>query len=295
MVMMRVFVRVAQRGAFAAAADDLRMSRAAVTKHVAALEARTGARLLDRTTRSVSITEAGRAYLERCIECLRAFDDAESAVGEFSRELRGVLRVAAPFDFVRHLRGVFGRLMKQHPALVLDVRFSNRTLDMVDAGIDAYVRVSNVVPAESVARRVATTTLAVWGSRTYFRKHGRPRTPAELAQHRFALFDEPPLIDEVVFERDGERTAVKMRPALVSNSGAATMFAVSEGAALAVLPSFLLPKNRDRIERCLGEWSAGERGVHVVYPARKFAPPKVHAIVALLLATLGPANRDPWL
>src|SRR5262245_20061516 len=94
--MMRVFARVAQRASFTAAAEDLRMSRAAVTKHVAAVEERHGVRLLDRTTRSVNVTEAGRVYLERCLECLQAYDDSEAAIGGLTAEPKGLLRVAAP-------------------------------------------------------------------------------------------------------------------------------------------------------------------------------------------------------
>src|SRR5205809_4412118 len=99
--MMRVFVKVAQRAGFAAAARDLRMSRPSVTKHVRGLESKLGVRLLDRTTRHVGMTEAGRAYLERCLECLQAFDDAEAAVGGLATDPRGLLRVGAPFDFGR--------------------------------------------------------------------------------------------------------------------------------------------------------------------------------------------------
>lgn len=99
---MKIFVRVAQRSGFAAAARDLRMSAAAVTKHVAALETRIGTRLFDRTTRSVGLTEAGRVYLERCMECLQAFEDADASVSELSTEPTGLLRVTAPIDLQRH-------------------------------------------------------------------------------------------------------------------------------------------------------------------------------------------------
>src|SRR5262245_27641754 len=119
---MRVFARVAHRASFSAAAEDLRMSRASVSKHVTAIEERLGARLLDRTTRSVSLTEAGRVYLERCLECLQAYDDSEAAIGSLSAEPRGRLRLAAPFDFNRHLPALITQFMKAHPAIELDLR-----------------------------------------------------------------------------------------------------------------------------------------------------------------------------
>ena len=185
--MMRVFVKVAQRSGFAAAARDLRMSRASVTKHVAAVESRVGARLLDRTTRSVRMTEAGRIYLERCLECLQTFDDAEAAVGGLTTEPRGLLRVAAPFDFGRELRPLISSFMKSYPAIALEVRLSNRTLDMVDEGIDVYLRITNSLGADSIARPLALTRMAVWGSRAYFRRHGRPKRPSDLADHPNAI------------------------------------------------------------------------------------------------------------
>jgi DNA-binding transcriptional LysR family regulator len=292
---MRVFVKVAQRSGFAAAARDLRMSRASVTKHVAAVESRIGARLLDRTTRSVHLTEAGQIYLERCLECLQAFDEAEAAVGGLAKEPRGLLRVGAPFDFSRQLGPLITAFMKGHPAIALDIRLSNRTLDMVNEGLDAYLRITNSLGADSVARPLAVTRLAIWGSRDYFRRHGRPRVPSDLLNHRFAVFDEPPLLDEAVFERDGHRSPVKLRPYVVTNSGILMSNVVCEGLALAALPSFLLPPDRvASLEPVLLDWSIGQRGVYVVYPHRRFVPSKVRIFVDALRTALGEPDRDPW-
>lgn len=293
--MMRVFARVAQRASFTAAAEDLRMSRASVTKHVVAIEQRFGVRLLDRTTRSVSVTEAGRTYLERCLECLQAYDDSEAALGELTAEPKGVLRVAAPFDFNRHFPELVMQFLKAHPAIDLDLRLSNRTLDMVDEGIDVYLRISNALDEQSIARRLATTRLGVWAARGYFRKHPRPRRPSDLAEHRFALFNEPPVLDEWTFERDGKRTKVKLRPSVVANSGEMLVSAVCSGVTMAVLPSFLLtPEHVARIEPVLLEWSLGERGIYAVYPHRRFVPAKVRAFVDYFRAALGDASHDPW-
>jgi DNA-binding transcriptional LysR family regulator len=293
--MMRVFARVAQRASFAAAAEDLRMSRASVTKHVAAIEERHGVRLLDRTTRSVSVTEAGRVYLERCLECLQAYDDSEAAIGGLTAEPRGLLRVAAPFDFNRHFPALIGEFAKAHPGIELDLRFSNRTLDMVDEGIDVYVRIPQALDADLIARRLATTRLGVWGGRDYFRKHARPRSPSDLKDHRFALFNEPPVLDEFTFERDRKRTKVRLCRTVVANSGEMLLAAVCSGATLAVLPSFLLtPDHLAHIEPVLLDWSVGERGIYAVYPHRRFVPSKVRAFVEFFQAALGDGKRDPW-
>ena len=176
--MMRVFARVAQRASFAGAAEDLRMSRASVTKHVAATEERLGVRLLDRTTRSVSVTEAGRVYLERCLECLQAYDDSEAAIGGLTAEPKGQLRVAGPFDLNRHLPDLIAKFMRAHPAIQIDLRLSNRTLNMIDEGIDVYVRITNSIDADLIARPLAITRLGLFGAHSYFSKHPRPRTPS---------------------------------------------------------------------------------------------------------------------
>ena len=133
---MQVFVRVAQHVGFAAAARDLQMSPAAVSKHVNALEASIGTRLLDRTTRRVGLTEAGRVYLERCLECLHAFEDADASMSELAQAPSGVLRVTAPIDFGESLLPVLAAVMNDHPSIVVDLRLSNRVMDMVEEGID---------------------------------------------------------------------------------------------------------------------------------------------------------------
>jgi DNA-binding transcriptional LysR family regulator len=296
--MMRVFARVAQRASFASAAEDLGMSRASVTKHVAAIEERHGVRLLDRTTRSVSMTEAGRVYLERCLECLQAYDDSEAALGDLGTEPRGLLRVAGPFDMNRHLPSLVARFMKQYPAVDVEFLLSNRTLDMVEQGLDVYIRIANTLPQGVVARQLAITTLGLWAAPSYFRHRirKRPRTPADLAEHRFALFNEPPVLDEWLFTRAGKKTKVRLIPRLVTNSGEAHMAAVLEGVTLGLLPSFLLPPDHaKRLEPVLPEWSLGFRPVCAVFPHRRFMPAKVRAFVDFCRKELGESHRDPWL
>jgi DNA-binding transcriptional LysR family regulator len=203
--------------------------------------------------------------------------------------------VAAPFDFNRHLRDLLTRFMKAYPAIEFDLRLSNRTLDMVDEGIDVYLRITNSIDAGLIARPLAITTLGLFGARDYFRKHRRPRAPSDLTQHRFALFNEPPVLDEWTLERRGKRTKVRLRPAIVANSGELAMAAVSGGLAMGVVPSFLLPPEQaDVLEPVMLEWSIGRRGIYAVYPHRRFVPSKVRAFVDFLRAALGNGSRDPW-
>ena len=157
---MQVFVRVAQHSSFAAAARELRISPAAASKQVNALEAHVGARLLDRTTRRVGLTEAGRIYLERCLECLHALEDADASMSELAKAPSGVLRITAPVDFGAPLLPVLNTLMAANESLGIDLRLSNRVMDMVEEGVDVAVRVARSLDARYVARPVARTTSA---------------------------------------------------------------------------------------------------------------------------------------
>lgn len=293
---MRVFARVAQHASFAAAARELRMSPAAVTKHVTALESQLGTRLLDRTTRRVALTEAGRIYLERCLECLQALEDAEASVSELAKEPRGVLRVTAPIDFGDKLQPVLSELLKAQPALRVDLRLSNRVVDLVEEGIDIAVRAAPALDGRYVARPLARVRMAIFGALEYLRVHGRPRRPEDLAAHRTIVFAEPRPLDELVFARAGEETRVKLKPVMTTNSGAAVMAALGQGVGLGAAPSFLAQADLEagRVEPVLLDWSMPEYRIFAVYPHRRFMSPKVSLFLEALRAAFGDGTRDPW-
>lgn len=293
---MKVFVRVAQHAGFAAAARDLRLSPAAVSKHVTALESQIGTRLFDRTTRRVGLTEAGRIYLDRCVECLQALEDADAAVSELAKQPRGVLRVTAPIDFGENLMPVVAELLNTHPGIAIELRLSNRVVDMVEEGIDVAVRVAHSLDGRYVARLLARSRLAFFGSPEYFRKHGRPRKPEDLASHRCVAFAEPKPMDEFVFVRGRKKTRVRFHPVLTTNNGDAMRAALHRAVGVGPLPSFLARADLDvgRIEPILLDWSLPEYGVFAVYPHRRFLSPKVAVFVEALRAEFGDGTRDPW-
>jgi DNA-binding transcriptional LysR family regulator len=295
---MRVFARVAQRAGFAAAARDLRVSTAAVTKHVASLETRVGARLLNRTTRKVSLTEAGRVYLERCLECLQAFEAADASLNELSGAPRGLLRVTAPVEYGNiHLVPIVARFMARYPSVTVDLRLSNRMLDLVEEDIDIALRFAISLDASYVARPLVSTRAAFWAAPSYLRAHGRPRRPEDLAKHPCLVFAEPSPRDEIVFERDGRKTRVKLKTVLVTNSGEAIVVGARMGVGLALLPSMLAAAEYRAgvLEPVLLDWSTFTGRLFTVYPHRRFVAPKVRAFLEMLRAEYGddPA-RDPW-
>ena len=293
---MKVFVRVAQDAGFAAAARHMRISTAAVSKHVSALESQIGARLFDRTTRRVGLTEAGRVYLERCLECLQAFEDADASVSELAKEPTGLLRVTAPIDFGESLLPVLAQVMNANPNIVVDLRLSNRVVDMVEEGIDVGVRIAPSLDGGYVARPLARTRLAIFGAPEYLRRQGRPGKPEDLASHRNLVFTEPRPMQELVFVRASREVRVKVTAVMMSNYGEALMAAARQGVGLAVAPSFLAGKDLEagRLEPVLLDWSLPEYRVFAVYPHRRFVSPKVRVLIEALQAAFGDGTRDPW-
>ncbi len=293
---MKVFVRVAQDGGFATAARGLRVSTATVSKHVSALERELRTRLFDRTTRRVALTEAGRIYLERCLEALHALEDADASVGELAKDPRGVLRVTAPVDFGDHLVGAIADVMNAHPDLTVDLRLSNRVVDMVEEGVDVGIRIAQSLDGRYVARPLARARLSVYASREYLDTHGRPQRPDDLASHRSLVFAEPRLLDSLVFVRARRRAAVKLRVAMSSNSGSALWIAARAGLGLYVCPSFMAGDDvaAGRMEPLLLEWSLPEYCVYAVYPHRRFLAPKVKVFLEAATRRIGDGSRDPW-
>jgi DNA-binding transcriptional LysR family regulator len=293
---MQVFVRVAQHVGFAAAARDLQMSPAAVTKHVTALEARLGTRLFDRTTRRVGLTEAGRLYLERCLECLHTLEDADASVSEFAKAPGGLLRVTAPIDFGDSLVPVLTQVMKDHPNVVVDLRLSNRVVDMVEEGVDIGVRIAPSLDGAYIARPLARVHLLVVGSPGYFRQYGRPERPGDLATHRCFAFTEPRPMLEMPFVQGRREERVKLNVVMMSNNGEALISAVRAGVGLCIVPTFMARRDLDsrRLEVVLADWTLPEYRVFAVYPHRRFVSPKVRVLLEALAATFGDGTTDPW-
>jgi DNA-binding transcriptional LysR family regulator len=293
---MKVFVHVAQQASFAAAARKLRISTASASKRVAALEARIGARLFDRTTRRVGLTEAGRVYLDRCLECLHALEDADASVSELTKTPQGSLRVTAPIDFGEHLMPVLADVMNAYPSLAVDVRLTNRVVDMVEEGIDVGVRVASTLDGHYVARPLARTRLAIFAAPAYLAKFGRPERPEDLARHKNIVFTEPKPRDELLFTRGGRQIRVKVRATLTGNHAAALQVAVHKGVGLAMMPSFVAARDLEAgsIEAVLTDWSLPDLHVFAVYPHRRFVSSKVKVVVEALRAAFGDGSTDPW-
>ena len=291
-----VFVRVVERGSFTLAADDLDLSRAVVSKYLSRLEERLGARLLNRTTRRLSLTEAGAALFEASRGALERIEEAEAAVAQLQSEPRGRLRVSAPMSFgILHLGPALAEFARRHPRVTLDVRLDDRFVNLVEEGVDVAVRIGNLTDSSLVARKLATTKAVACASPGYLAEHGEPETPEDLASHNCLVYSYLSTANVWRFTSpDGREIPVAVNGTFRINNGIVLAEAAVAGHGILVSPSFYVAEllRSGRLKRILGLYRLRELGIHAVYPQRGHVPPKVRAFVDFLAQRFG--RKPDW-
>ncbi|MDX2201889.1 MAG: LysR family transcriptional regulator [Hyphomicrobiaceae bacterium] len=294
---MQVFQRVAALGSLSAAARALHMSQTMATKHVAALEARLGTRLLYRSTRRLTLTEAGRAYLEaseRILADLAAADEAASAAHV---EARGTLRLNVPVSFgILEVAPLLPAFSRRHPGLAVDLGLNDRHVDLLEEGWDMAVRIGSMRDSTMQARRLAPVRLAVCASPAYLAARGIPRAVRDLRHHDCLSYTlaRSMGVGRWAFGRDG-RTLVQVRGSLQANNGDALVAAAVAGQGIIYQPTFLVARELRAgrlVSLPLDKAPFELAGIYAVYPAGRAPPAKVRAMVDFLSASFQPV--PPW-
>ncbi len=233
---MQVFARVAALGSFSAAGRALGLSQTGVTKHVAALEALLGTRLLHRTTRRLTLTETGRSYLEACERILAEIAEAEALVGAEGVEAHGTLRLNVPLSFgVREIAPALAAFSAAHPALTIELGLNDRRVDLIEEGWDLAVRIGALADSGLIARRLASSRLVVCAAPAYLDRHGTPRRPEELKGHNCLGYT----LSDASGWRFGDQ-AYPVSGTLRAPNGAALVAAAVAGLGLVYQPTFLV-------------------------------------------------------
>ncbi len=292
---MRLFRRVVELRRFSAAAHELERSGASVSKEIAALEDHLGARLLHRTTRSLSLTSAGAEYYERCVQILDAIDEAEQALVQQPGTARGVVRMNVPMSFgLMHVSPLLPELLARWPALRLDVSFTDRFVDLVEDGADLAIRIATTLPdaAHLVARKLARARHVVCATPAYLAARGTPKTPDALAGHECISYSLSRNAGWWTFEGPGGIHRVPLRGRLHVDNSLVIRDAVLQGAGIAVLPSFYVGEElrSGRIVEVLGEYTSPLALVHAVHPRAKSAAVRVRPIVEHLASCFATAK-----
>jgi DNA-binding transcriptional LysR family regulator len=297
---MRVFCAVVDNGSFAAAAGKLRLSRAMVTKHVMHLENHLSIRLLNRTTRRLSLTEAGAGYYDRCTQILTEVEDAEAQARQSSAEPRGTLRLNAPYSFATaHVAPHLPEFLASHPDLKLDITLNDRFVDLIEEGFDVAVRVAAALPESSlVARKLASCRMVVCGTPEYFQKHGEPRTPSELERHNCLSYSLSATQGSWTFTcADGRKHSVRVSGNIQANSGDTLRAATLSGIGIMLLPTFIVGEQlaSGQLRPILLDCQTQESTIYAVYASRRHLSAKVRAFVDFLGHKYGPEPYwDRW-
>ena len=289
---VEAFVRVAEAQSFSGAAARIGSSKSAVSRLVSALEADLGVRLFHRTTRSLSLTEAGRGYFERTSRILADLQEADLAVSQLQAAPRGLLRVSAPMSFgFLHLAPALPEFFREHPEVSADVTMSDRFVDLIDEGFDIAVRIGVLEDSALIARRLAPIRLAICASPAYLAAHGTPLVPDDLKSHECLTNSNLPSSREWRLRSpDGHPLTVEVSGRLSCNNGDALRVAAVEGMGVIIMPTFIIGEDvkAGRLVRLLQDYVPADIALYAVYPPTRHLSPKVRAFVDFLAARFGP-------
>ena len=296
---MEAFVKVVESGSFVAAANKLGMSPAMVTRHVVELETRLHMRLLERTTRSLRLTDAGAGYLERCQQILRDIEETEAAVSGEMQRPRGILRVSSSGSFgVLRLSPLLSEYLMQYPDVTVDVNISNRNVDLVAEGIDVALRIGVMSDSNLVARKLCPVRLVVCASPDYLARHGRPRTIDDLAAHNCLAFTLARGGREWWFRGREGIISVPIRGTVRSDEGYVLFRAALDGLGIIYSTTYQVASavEAGKLEVIHLNYPSAEVGAYAVFASRKFLSAKIRTFVDFLAQKLGhDPDWDLWM
>lgn len=283
---MEVFVKVVELGHFAHAAERLDMSTSAVSRAIAELEAHLDTRLLNRTTRRISLTESGRAYHERALQLLSDVEEAEAMVSGVASEPKGTIRLTCSVHFgVKYLAPAIGLFQAAHPDVHFDLTVSERFVDLVEEGIDLAVRIGDLGNSNLVARKIGQMQLVTAASKKYLSRHGVPKHPNELASHNCLSYEYASIKHVWPFrDGDGGDLRVRIEGSARANNGEMLVAIAAEGVGIVQEPDFVVNAfvSAGKLRPILKAFQPAPHPIYAVYPSRRHLSAKVRAFVDFL-------------
>lgn len=292
---MNAFVRVVALGSYAEAGRALGLTRSAVSKAVMELEQLLGARLLDRTTRRVSATEAGLAYYESCVDILARVEETEMQVSRLHDEPKGVLKINAPVSFgVLHLGPLIAQLMASYPALKIELTLNDRFIDPIEEGVDVTIRIGVLADSSLIARRLATARRVLVAAPGYLKEFGVPERPEDLTKHRCLNYGHTTTLQRWQLTRGGQTINVAINSVLCSNNGDVLRAAALGGQGITKLPTFLVGADvkAGRLNVVLPGTPPTGLGLFALYAPNRYLAAKTRLLVDFLASAFG--ERPSW-
>jgi len=291
-----VFVAVVEKGGFSAAARALGVSKSAVSKRINQLEKQLGVRLLYRTTRKLSLTEAGERYFEHAARALQAAAQAEDAVAQLQGDPQGTLKISAPMSFGRlHVAPLIPKLLKRYPKLQVELVMDDRATDLVAAGFDIAIRSGKMADSTLVARKLAPLRQVLCTSPEYIAQHGLPSTPAQLTEHNCILFSYSSDNNIWTLCAEGEQEEVQVAGNYRVNNSEALIEALRAGIGIGRLPTFVAGPDlkAGRLVQLFDTYQIPSQMFYAVFPERRYMPAKVRAFLDFAIENFG-GDQPYW-
>jgi len=284
-----LFAKLVELKSFTAAAENLQLSRSLVSKRISRLEERLGVQLLNRTTRRLELTEAGRTYYQYCLQIENTLQEAESAVSEIRAHPKGTLNINAPVTFGQLvLPDIITQFLDKYPDVKINLGLSDSFIDVIGGGYDLVIRIGELEDSSLKARKVGDTQLRVFAHKHYLKKHGTPQTPEALRDHNCLVYRHMRSgVNEWRFRGPKGRISVPITGNLAADNGIPLYHAVTAGLGIAIQPSFMLDTfdNKD-ITYLLEEFTPKKMGIYAVYPPTKRPPLNTRVFIDFLAEAL---------
>ena len=280
-----VFTRVVETKSFSEAARQLGVAKSAVSKQIAQLEKEVGVRLLNRTTRSLSLTEAGEIFYRHCAEIINRTKIALSELREYQNQPTGTLRISSPINYgTQHLVPVIKELRTIYPLLKIDLLLEDRIINMVEEGVDLAIRIGWLQESNLIAKKICESPMVVFASPEYLAKKGQPKTPEDLQQHSWiglSIFKAPL---KWQFAKNGQAHNVQLQSSLKTNSVEAVIALVKTGQGISAISQFAIQDyiQSGALQLILTDYHLKASGIYAVYPHREHVPPKVRIFIDFL-------------
>jgi len=291
-----VFVAVVENDGFSAASRALGISKSAVSKRINQLENHLGVRLLHRTTRKLSLTEAGERYFEHAAQALTAASQAEDAVTELQGEPQGKLKISSPMSFGRlHVASLIPKFMNRYPKIQIDLVMDDRNIDLVAEGFDVAIRSGDMPASTLIARKLAPLRQVLCASPDYIDRYGMPVTPSELSERNCILFSYSGDANEWTLNKDGKSEAVLVSGSYRVNNSEAILVALREGIGIGRLPTFVAGPDltEGNLVRILESYHIPDHTFYAVFPERQYLPAKVRAFLDFSINYFG-GDQPYW-
>lgn len=286
---MVIFSHVVETGSFSAAALRLGIAKSAVSKHVSLLEENIGVRLLNRTTRRLSLTDVGETYYHSCVKMVEAIEEAKHCVTSLQDEPRGMLRITCPASFgIRHVTPLLNEFLQLYPALNAELLLDDNITDMTEQGIDVAIRVGWLPDSSLRARKLRDAPRLLCASPAYLDRMGTPKTPEDLMAHEWIIFTLLPTPHRYTFTQRKKTTAIQIKGRIKTNNGNAVRTLMLEGAGIAALSDFLVAEDIENgsLIQLLPDYHIADAGIYAVYHEQRLQQVKIRKFIDFLAQRL---------